>query len=141
MRKRQRLQRRMNVSIRASLPILLGSCRLKMPGWGAGGCYPARLKQCSHRRIASTLRPDSSPDCCVSHTNLLSLASTSILVAAIVIPSVQSPPGFGRGLRVLPAGCDARPAPLDYPAMDNQLAAPDDCAIDNQLCSRDRWRA
>jgi hypothetical protein len=23
--------------------------------------------------------------------------------------------------------------------MDNQLAAPDDCAIDNQLCSRNGW--
>jgi hypothetical protein len=53
------------------------------------------------------------------------------IVAAIVVPSIQSPSGFGRGLRVLPAGCDARPATLDCPAMDDQFTAPDDCAIDN----------
>jgi hypothetical protein len=35
------------------------------------------------------------------------------------IPLVQSPPGFGRSLRVWPAGCNARAGTLDYPAMEN----------------------
>jgi hypothetical protein len=32
-------------------------------------------------------------------------------------------------------------SPLAYAATDNQLGAPDDCAVDDQLGSQDRWMA
>jgi hypothetical protein len=115
--------------------------RLKMLGWEPEDAIPLVSNNAPHRRIASTLRPhspDSLPDRCVSQHKFRS-SSLSILIEAIVIPSVQSPSGFSRALRVLPTGCDARPVTLYYPAMDNQFTAPDDCAMDNQLCSQGRW--
>jgi hypothetical protein len=116
--------------------------RLKMPGWEPEDAIPLVSNNAPHRRIASTLRPHS-PDSLpiVAFPNKYRSSSSSILVVAIVIPSVQSPSGFSRALRVLPTGCDARPVTLYYPAMDNQFTVPDDCAIDNQRCSQGRWMA